>query len=160
MKSRIFLRRIKLILGILIALFFVKFLSSSIFLANSPKINQYFLEDLINYSKNFLASASSFFNKIGRFNLTNIKKNEPNIEKISFKENFNDSLKVEEKENNKQKFSETSFKEIASGVKVYEDVGSRTLYIKYEEDVKFEKKIFTNSDGKIVEFYVPQGLIN
>jgi hypothetical protein len=54
--EKLFSSKFKIILGIFFAFLFVKFLSPSIFLANTPRIRPYFFEDLINSSKNFIAS--------------------------------------------------------------------------------------------------------
>jgi len=155
-----FFKKSKIILAILIALFFTKFFSHSIFLANTPKINQNLLKNLINYPKNFLASLSFFYSRISEFNLITLRKSELNSEKISFEKNLNNRLKFEKNENNKSEISVDLFKEIVPGVKAHEDKNNKFLYIIYEKDVEFEKKIFTTSDGETIEFYIPQGLVN
>jgi hypothetical protein len=73
-----FFKKSKIILAILIALFFTNFFSHSIFLANTPKINQNLLENLINYPKNFLASLLFFYSRISKFNLITLRKSELN----------------------------------------------------------------------------------
>jgi len=126
--EKIFSSKFKIILGIFFAFLFVKFLSPSIFLANTPRIRPYFFEDLINSPKNFIAS---FF----------IKKN-------------NSDLII-----GQNPIPEAYLKTIAPGVKAYEDKKNNVLYIKYEKNAKFEKKVFKTPSGKTIEVYIPQGLM-
>jgi len=118
------------IFGILaLAFFFMRLLSGTVFLSNSPRLNSSFFLALKNKTFNFLAS-------------------------LSVKSKVNGTANAALK--SLEQLPSSTLRSVGTGVYAKEDTSSDVIYIRIDKNAEWEEKIIS-LDGRQIKIRVPKG---
>lgn len=128
---------IKIFGAIVVALIFTQSLSTSVFIANTPQINTYFLSDTIQLAQNFMKNISNKSQTTAQ--KSDPKKQSESIEKFS-------------------NLPSSALNKMAPGVYAKEDIDNDVVYIRVDKDAEWDEQIVM-VDGVEKKIRFPKGTL-